>query len=70
MVSFSKLPAVKKPTIFGAARKMFDSSYIVMALVSRTSSEASSVSVVSNYDYWEDFIDWKLIEKKLCTIEK
>ena len=32
MVSFSELPAVKKETIFGAARKTFDTSYFVMAL--------------------------------------
>ena len=32
MVSFSQLPAVKKDTIFGAARKFFGPSYFVMAL--------------------------------------
>ena len=33
-VSFSQLPAVKKDTIFGAARKNFGPSYFVSALVS------------------------------------
>ena len=33
MVSFSQLPAVKKDTIFGAARKMFGPSYFVKALI-------------------------------------
>jgi hypothetical protein len=33
MVSFSQLPAVKKDTIFGAARKNFGPSYFVTALV-------------------------------------
>ena len=32
MVSFSQLPAVKKPTIFGAARKVSGPSYFVTAL--------------------------------------
>ena len=32
MVSFSQLPAVKKDTIFGAARKIFGPSYFVTAL--------------------------------------
>jgi hypothetical protein len=32
MVSFSQLPAVKKDTIFGAVRKIYDPSYFVMAL--------------------------------------
>ena len=32
MVSFSQLPAVKKDTIFVAARKIFGPSYFVMAL--------------------------------------
>ena len=32
MVSFSQLPAVKKDTIFGAARKNFGPSYFVTAL--------------------------------------
>jgi hypothetical protein len=32
MVSFSQLPAVKKYTIFGAARKIFGLSYFVTAL--------------------------------------
>ena len=32
--SFSQLPAVKKPTIFGAVRKFFGPSFFVMALVS------------------------------------
>ena len=32
MVSFSQLPAVKKDTNFGAARKFFGPSYFVMAL--------------------------------------
>jgi len=31
-VSFSQLPAVKKDTIFGAARKIFGPSYFMMAL--------------------------------------
>ena len=33
MVSFSQLPAVKKDTIFGAARKFFSPSFFVTALV-------------------------------------
>ena len=33
MVSFSQLSAVKKDTIFGAARKIFGPSYFVTALV-------------------------------------
>ena len=33
MLPFSQLPAVKKDTIFGAARKFFGPSYFVMALV-------------------------------------
>ena len=33
MVSFSQLPAVKKDTIFGAARKIFGPSYFATALV-------------------------------------
>ena len=32
MMSFSQLPAVKKDTIFGAARKFFGPSYFMMAL--------------------------------------
>ena len=32
MVSFSQLPAVKKDTIFGAARKIVGPSYFVKAL--------------------------------------
>ena len=32
MASFSQLIAVKKDTIFGAARKFFDPSYFVTAL--------------------------------------
>ena len=32
MVSFSQLPVVKKDTIFGAARKIFGTSYFVTAL--------------------------------------
>ena len=32
MVSFSQLPAVKKDTIFGAARKKFGPSFFVTAL--------------------------------------
>jgi hypothetical protein len=32
MVSFSQLPAVKKTTIFGAARQHFGPSYFVMTL--------------------------------------
>ena len=32
MVPFSQLPAVKKDTIFGAARKIFGPSYFVTAL--------------------------------------
>ena len=32
MMSFSQLPAVKKDTIFGAARKIFGSSYFLTAL--------------------------------------
>ena len=31
-MSFSQLPAVKKDTIFGAVRKIYDPSYFVMAL--------------------------------------
>ena len=33
MVSFSQLPAVKKDTIFGAARTFFGPSYFMTALV-------------------------------------
>ena len=33
MVSFSQLPAVKRDTILGAARKIFGPSYFVTALV-------------------------------------
>jgi hypothetical protein len=33
MVSFSQLPAVKKDTIFGSARKIFDPSYFVTVLL-------------------------------------
>ena len=33
MVSFSQLPAVKKDTVFGAARKFFGPSYFVTALL-------------------------------------
>ena len=37
MVSFSQLPAVKKDTIFGPAKKVFGPSYFVTALVLTTS---------------------------------
>jgi hypothetical protein len=37
MVSFSQLPAVKKGTIFCAARNFFGPSYFVTALVSKAS---------------------------------
>ena len=36
MMSFSQLPAVKKDTIFGAARKMFGFFYFVTALIIET----------------------------------
>ena len=38
MVSFSQLPAVKKDTIFGAARKMFGPSYFVTAFSNSVSA--------------------------------
>ena len=40
MVSFSQLPAVKKDTIFGAARKFLGPSYFVTALVHTTKKVA------------------------------
>ena len=38
MVSFSQLPAVKKDTIFSAARKFVGPSYFVTALVAYTTA--------------------------------
>ena len=45
MVSFSQLPAVKKDTIFGAARNLFGPSYFVTAL---TDSEVFILSAEIN----------------------
>ena len=44
LVSFSQLTAVKKPTIFGAARKIFGPSYFVTVL--RNNSVAATVAVL------------------------
>ena len=44
MVSFSQLPAVKKYTIFGVARKIFGPSYFVTALMQNLIKENVSKS--------------------------
>ena len=51
MVSFSQLPAVKKDTNFGAARKNFSTSYFVMALeVSKFQNEFMKSSFLPKYE--------------------
>ena len=44
MVSFSQVPAVQKDTIFGAAGKIFGSSYFVTA-IGMHSTEGSRVGI-------------------------
>ena len=65
MMSFSQLQAVKKDTIFGAARKIFSPSYFVMTLIAYC---PNTYAVLHRLFFEELYCNFEIFTPHLSTL--